>query len=246
MKRPRAGCPGGALAAIGDVAPRIDPQAVRRPRPQLDGVADVSAFDFDHAAIWSRRARLCPPLMPAQAGIRICRRGTASALPRAAERRQSAPLPAPLAPPPTPADLELDRRRDDLLTAFGKATLNDRYLLAGESSQDMFARVSCAYRRRHRARAAALRCMSRLWFMPATPMLSNGGTDARPADLLLPQRGAGFARRHRRHLERERVAGLERRRHRHLLGRRALDRREGERLRPDLGHHSVRPRDGRR
>lgn len=48
-----------------------------------------------------------------------------------------APLPHPLAPPPTPADLALDRGRDDLLTAFGKATLEDRYLMPGESYQDM-------------------------------------------------------------------------------------------------------------
>ena len=57
----------------------------------------------------------------------------------------------------SPSDLTLDRRRDALLTAFGKATLTDRYLLPGESFQDMFARVSCAYRRRRRARPAALR-----------------------------------------------------------------------------------------
>ena len=40
--------------------------------------------------------------------------------------------------------LELDRSRDDLLTDFGKKTLEDRYLLPGESYQDMFARVSTA------------------------------------------------------------------------------------------------------
>lgn len=46
---------------------------------------------------------------------------------------------------PRPADLRLDRERDALLTAFGKATLKDRYLLPGEGPQDMFARVACAY-----------------------------------------------------------------------------------------------------
>ena len=40
--------------------------------------------------------------------------------------------------------IELDRSRDDLLTDFGKKTLEDRYLLAGESYQDMFARVASA------------------------------------------------------------------------------------------------------
>ena len=41
--------------------------------------------------------------------------------------------------------VEVDRSRDDLLTDFGKKTLEDRYLLAGESYQDMFARVATAY-----------------------------------------------------------------------------------------------------
>ena len=59
----------------------------------------------------------------------------------AAERR--APLPAPLARPPRPSDLRLDRTRDALLTPFGKATLQDRCLMPGEDFQDMFARVSC-------------------------------------------------------------------------------------------------------
>ena len=35
--------------------------------------------------------------------------------------------------------VQVDRSRDALLTDFGKKTLEDRYLLAGESYQDMFA-----------------------------------------------------------------------------------------------------------
>ncbi len=87
-----------------------------------------------------------------------------------------APLPAPLAPPPKPADLALDRGRDELLTVFGKATLTDRYLLPGESYQDMFARVACAYADDVAHAQRLYDAMSRLWFMPATPILSNGGT----------------------------------------------------------------------
>src|SRR5262245_62057177 len=87
-----------------------------------------------------------------------------------------APLPAPLAQPPRPADLKLDRTRDDLLTGFGKATLSDRYLLAGESFQDMFARVACAFADDIAHAQRLYDAMSRLWFMPATPVLSNGGT----------------------------------------------------------------------
>src|SRR6201994_410649 len=86
------------------------------------------------------------------------------------------PLPYPLAPRPKPSDLVLDRARDALLTPFGKATLTDRYLMPGESFQDMFARVSCAYADDVHHAQRLYDYMSRLWFMPATPILSNGGT----------------------------------------------------------------------
>ena len=86
------------------------------------------------------------------------------------------PNPAPLQRRPQPSDLTLDRSRDALLTAFGKATLTDRYLLEGESFQDMFARVSCAYADDVDHAQRLYDAMSQLWFMPATPILSNGGT----------------------------------------------------------------------
>ena len=41
--------------------------------------------------------------------------------------------------------VQVDRSRDALLTDFGKATLADRYLMPGESYQDMFARVATAF-----------------------------------------------------------------------------------------------------
>src|SRR5699024_9869955 len=41
--------------------------------------------------------------------------------------------------------IETDPARDALLTDFGKETLTDRYLLQGESYQDLFARVADAY-----------------------------------------------------------------------------------------------------
>ncbi len=96
--------------------------------------------------------------------------------PQVQEPLSRAPLPAPLASPPKPADLKLDRSRDALLTPFGKATLDDRYLLPGESYQDMFARVSCAYADDIAHAQRLYDYMSKLWFMPATPVLSNGGT----------------------------------------------------------------------
>jgi ribonucleoside-diphosphate reductase alpha chain len=87
-----------------------------------------------------------------------------------------APAPAPLARPPRPDDLRLERGRDALLTPFGKATLRDRYLMPGESYQDMFARVACAFADDAAHAQRLYDAMSRLWFMPATPILSNGGT----------------------------------------------------------------------
>jgi ribonucleoside-diphosphate reductase alpha chain len=69
-----------------------------------------------------------------------------------------------------------DPMRDALLTDFGKATLQDRYLLAGESFQDLFARVARAYADDTAHAQRLYDYMSKLWFMPATPILSNGGT----------------------------------------------------------------------
>ncbi len=77
--------------------------------------------------------------------------------------------------PKTP--VTVDRSRDALLTDFGKTTLEDRYLLAGESYQDMFARVSHAFADDDAHAQRVYDYMSKLWFMPATPVLSNGGAD---------------------------------------------------------------------
>ena len=73
--------------------------------------------------------------------------------------------------------VEVDRSRDALLTDFGKTTLEDRYLLPGESYQDMFARVATAYADDAEHAQRVYDYISKLWFMPATPVLSNGGAD---------------------------------------------------------------------
>jgi ribonucleoside-diphosphate reductase alpha chain len=71
--------------------------------------------------------------------------------------------------------VEVDRSRDALLTDFGKTTLEDRYLLPGESYQDMFARVATAFADDADHAQRIYDYISNLWFMPATPVLSNGG-----------------------------------------------------------------------
>jgi len=73
--------------------------------------------------------------------------------------------------------VQTDPSRDALLTDFGKKTLDDRYLLPGETYQDMFARVATAYADDAAHAQRIYDYISRLWFMPATPVLSNGGAD---------------------------------------------------------------------
>lgn len=73
--------------------------------------------------------------------------------------------------------IKIDRSRDNNLTNFGKAVLKDRYLLEGEDYQDLFARVSSYYADDQNHADKMYDYMSKLWFMPATPILSNGGTD---------------------------------------------------------------------
>ncbi len=94
---------------------------------------------------------------------------------------QPTPQTAPKSREATPLEvvpsLRIDRTRDALLTDFGKATLEDRYLLPSESYQDMFARVALAYSDDVQHAQRIYDYISRLWFMPATPVLSNGGAD---------------------------------------------------------------------
>jgi ribonucleoside-diphosphate reductase alpha chain len=72
--------------------------------------------------------------------------------------------------------IKTDAGCDALLTEFGKETLRDRYLLPGEGYQDLFARVAAAYADDEEHAQRVYSYISRLWFMPATPVLSNGGT----------------------------------------------------------------------
>jgi len=72
--------------------------------------------------------------------------------------------------------VDVDHSRDALLTDFGKETLKDRYLLPGESFQDLFVRVASAYADDAEHAQRLYDYISKLWFMPATPVLSNGGT----------------------------------------------------------------------
>ncbi len=71
---------------------------------------------------------------------------------------------------------KIDYSRDKNITDFGKATLIDRYLLPGEKFQDMFMRVAKCYSDNEDHAQRIYDYISKMWFMPATPVLSNGGT----------------------------------------------------------------------
>ncbi len=73
--------------------------------------------------------------------------------------------------------IKIDRTKDEKLTNFGKATLSDRYLGQSESYQDLFARVASTYADNNLHAQRIYNYISNLWFMPATPILSNGGNE---------------------------------------------------------------------
>ena len=73
--------------------------------------------------------------------------------------------------------IKIDRSKDKNLTDFGRATLSDRYLGQNESYQDLFARVASTYADNNLHAQRLYNYISNLWFMPATPVLSNGGTE---------------------------------------------------------------------
>ena len=73
--------------------------------------------------------------------------------------------------------VQIDRSRDANLTKFGIETLYDRYLLPEEGPQDLFARVAMYYGDDSAHAQRIYDYISKLWFMPATPVLSNGGTN---------------------------------------------------------------------
>ncbi len=73
--------------------------------------------------------------------------------------------------------VSVDNKKDARLSDFGKAVLKDRYLMPDESYQDIFARVSSYYGDDQDHADRIYGYISNLWFMPATPILSNGGTN---------------------------------------------------------------------
>ena len=73
--------------------------------------------------------------------------------------------------------INIDYRKDKLLTEFSLKTLEDRYLVGDEvSPQEGFARAAQAFADDEAHAQRLYDYASNLWFMFATPVLSNGGT----------------------------------------------------------------------
>ena len=73
--------------------------------------------------------------------------------------------------------INIDYRKDKLLTEFSLKTLEDRYLVGDEKSpQEGFARAAQAFADDDAHAQRLYDYASNLWFMFSTPVLSNGGT----------------------------------------------------------------------
>ena len=73
--------------------------------------------------------------------------------------------------------VKIDFSKDSLLDEFAIATLKDRYMIPGEDSpQEAFARACTAFADDDAHAQRLYDYVSNLWFMFATPVLSNGGT----------------------------------------------------------------------
>ena len=74
--------------------------------------------------------------------------------------------------------IKLNYNRDRYLSELGIETLKDRYFIPGETSpQEVFARAAEAFADDDEHAQRLYSYISKLWFMPATPILSNAGTE---------------------------------------------------------------------
>ncbi len=134
---------------------------------------------LEHTPVNESEAKAAVNRQPLRTGPSTSPRSSEAQSPDAFNR---APIKMPSTKPKTfeAADdyaIRIDHARDANLTDFGKATLTDRYLLPGESYQDLFARVARAYADDQAHAQRIYDYISKLWFMPATPVLSNGGAN---------------------------------------------------------------------
>jgi len=73
--------------------------------------------------------------------------------------------------------ITIDDSRDELLSIEAKEIMSDRYVYRGETYQELFGRVAIYYSDDQAHAQRLYDYISQHWLMPATPILSNGGTD---------------------------------------------------------------------
>ena len=72
--------------------------------------------------------------------------------------------------------IKIDYSKDEIIDEFAMATLKDRYMIPGEESpQEAFARAAEAFADDEAHAQRLYDYVSNMWFMFATPVLSNGG-----------------------------------------------------------------------
>lgn len=88
-------------------------------------------------------------------------------------------------------NIQIDNARNNLITEFSDATTKDRYRITSvitnedgstteikETQQELYARCSSAYADNEEHAQRIYDYISKMWFMPATPILANGGTNS--------------------------------------------------------------------
>ena len=146
---------------------------------------DEAAMGLDTNVAGDAPAKRKGPAEPAGKAIEMDRKdaGSDMLVADAAAQAMATAVKAAAAPKdsksvnPRRFNVATDTARDANLTEFGKETLKDRYLLPGENFQDLFARVADAYADDQDHAQRLYDYISNLWFMPATPVLSNAGTN---------------------------------------------------------------------
>lgn len=73
--------------------------------------------------------------------------------------------------------IQINRTRDTLLDERARALMTERFLLPEESYQDLFARIALHFADDDDHAQRLYDYMSKLWFLPAVPILAHGGTN---------------------------------------------------------------------
>lgn len=75
--------------------------------------------------------------------------------------------------------MEIDYTKDELISEFALRTLEDRYLIEGESPQDAFMRAATSFGGSEELQQRIYEAASKQWFCFSTPILANAGRNVK-------------------------------------------------------------------